>query len=119
MGFNFYHSNQWEYEGERLKWEEHPRDARWTPLHAQLFQMWTRYRRPVVLAETSHIGVGRGPWIAEIGDEVAKTLDAGVPLKACACTPSSTVTIGRIRGIGTTAACGIWSTMAMGPTTGW
>ena len=81
MGFNFYHSNQWEYEGERLKWEEHPRDARWTPLHAQLFQMWTRYRRPVVLAETSHIGVGRGPWIAEIGDEVAKTLDAGVPIE--------------------------------------
>ena len=81
MGFNFYHSNQWEYDGERLKWEKHPRDARWTPLHAQLFQMWTRYRRPVVLAETSHIGVGRGAWIAEIGDEVAKTLDAGVPIE--------------------------------------
>jgi len=81
MGFNFYHSNQWEYEGERLKWEVEPRDSRWTPLHAQLAEMWSRYQRPLVLAETSHVGVGRPAWIAEIGVEVAKAIDAGVPVE--------------------------------------
>ena len=88
MGFNFYHSNQWEHEGERLKWEIEPRDDRWTPLHVQLAEMWMRYQRPVVLAETSHFGAGRGAWISEMGDEVAKTIDAGVPIEGICLYPA-------------------------------
>jgi beta-glucosidase/6-phospho-beta-glucosidase/beta-galactosidase len=80
MGFNFYHSNQWEHDGERLRWEDEPRDPRWLPLHLQLQAMWERYGRPMVLAETSHFGVGRARWILEIGDEIAKAIDLGVPI---------------------------------------
>lgn len=88
MGFNFYHSNQWEHQGERLKWEVEPRDDRWLPLHAQLIDMWRRYKRPVVLAETSHIGVGRGTWMSEIGDEVVKTIEAAVPIEGVCLYPA-------------------------------
>ena len=51
------------------------------PLNQLLAGVYERYRRPLFLAETSHFGVGRGPWIAEIAGEVALALAAGVPLE--------------------------------------
>lgn len=71
VGTNFYYSNQWELGGKgRLVWEQEPRDDRWVPLHKLLQTVWERYRRPLFIAETSHIGVGRGRWIREIAQEV-------------------------------------------------
>lgn len=32
VGANFYYDGQWEQEGERLRWEDAPRDDRWAPL---------------------------------------------------------------------------------------
>jgi len=81
LGANFYHSNQWEIEGTgRLRWEDEPRDDRWRPLHQMLAEVWTRYRRPLYIAETSHFGAGRARWICEIGDEVCKAWKAETPL---------------------------------------
>lgn len=81
LGANFYHSNQWEIEGTgRLRWEDEPRDDRWRPLHQMLAEVWTRYRRPLYIAETSHFGVGRARWIREIGEEVCKSWATEVPL---------------------------------------
>ena len=81
VGANFYHSNQWEIHGTRLRWEEHPRDARWKPLHRMLLEIWNRYRRPLYLAETSHVGVGRADWIKETASEVILARENGVPLE--------------------------------------
>jgi hypothetical protein len=80
LGVNFYHSNQWELGAERLRWEDHPRDGRWIPLHELLRRVWRRYGRPLFIAETSHFGAGRGAWIREVGDEVSRALEHGVPL---------------------------------------
>lgn len=80
IGVNFYHSNQWEYGGERLRWEDEPRDERWVPLHKLLDDMHRRYGRPLFIAETSHVGVGRARWITEVADEVCIALQAGVPV---------------------------------------
>lgn len=81
LGANFYHSNQWEIEGNgRLRWEDEPRDDRWRPLHQMLGELWTRYRRPLYLAETSHFGSGRARWIREIGREVCAAWKAGTPV---------------------------------------
>jgi hypothetical protein len=81
IGANFYHSNQWEIEGEgRLRWEDEPRDDRWKPLHEMLGEIWKRYERPLYIAETSHFGVGRARWIREIGQEVCDAWRAGTPL---------------------------------------
>jgi hypothetical protein len=85
VGVNFYHGNQWEWPGDgghgRLRWEDTPRDERWLPLHQLIERTYQRYRRPILIAETSHFGVGRAPWIAEIADEILLTLAAGVPLE--------------------------------------
>ena len=81
LGANFYHSNQWEIEGDgRLRWEDEPRDDRWRPLHRMLAEIWTRYERPLYIAETSHFGSGRARWIREIGEEVCMALETATPV---------------------------------------
>jgi hypothetical protein len=84
VGVNFYHANQWEHPGDdenaRLRWEDTPRDERWVPLHRLLEEVHARYRRPLILSETSHFGVGRGPWISEIAHEVRMAWELGVPV---------------------------------------
>lgn len=81
IGVNFYHANEWEYPDVRLRWEDNPRDERWVPFHQLLAEAYARYQRPFFVAETSHFGVGRGPWIKEIAAEVAQARRVGVPVE--------------------------------------
>ena len=60
--------------------EDEPRDPRWIPLHRMLGSIWERYKRPFLIAETSHFGVGRARWIREIGAEVYQALQIGIPV---------------------------------------
>lgn len=79
IGINHYHSSQWEYPTHRgLQW--HLRDPRRRPLHGLLRESYERYRRPLLIAETSHVGCGRGDWIGEIADEVCIALGQGLPI---------------------------------------
>lgn len=79
MGANYYHSNQWEScTNARLWW--HLSDQRRIPLHQLLVELYARYQRPLLLAETSHVGSGRGVWIREIAQEVAVAMQKGVDL---------------------------------------
>ncbi|MCE4553138.1 hypothetical protein [Pelomonas cellulosilytica] len=80
LGLNHYHSSQWEVPGEkRLPW--HLRDPRRQPLSTLLAEVWRRYRRPMIVAETGHIGVGRAAWLHEIAGEARRARAAGVPLE--------------------------------------
>ena len=82
IGVNFYHDNQWEHPGgEKIHWHIHPRDPRWVPFHRLLTEAYERYRRPIFIGETSHVGVGRAEWIREMADELCLAVDAGVPLE--------------------------------------
>lgn len=81
LGVNFYHANQWEHPGLRLRWEDSPRDRRWMPLRRLLAEVYDRYNRPLLIAETSHFGAGRARWIAEVTDEVARAREARVPVE--------------------------------------
>ncbi len=81
IGVNYYHANQWEHPDVRLRWEDTPRDPRWLPLSSLLAEVYYRYWRPVVVSETSHFGAGRGRWIMEVADEVARARDAGVEVE--------------------------------------
>ena len=81
MGLNYYHSNQWEHPDLRLRWDDNPRDERWLPLHQLLAEMYNRYRRPAFIGETSHFGVGRGPWLREIYGEVQMAIRKGIPIE--------------------------------------
>jgi hypothetical protein len=87
MGVNFYHSNQWEYPNVRLRWEDTPRDPRWLPLHRILAEVYDRYRRPLFIGETSHVGVGRAEWLREIAAELWSAHDSGVPLEGVCLVP--------------------------------
>ena len=82
LGVNFYHSNQWECpDGARIHWHIEPRDARWVPLNRLLETIYRRYQRPLFVAETSHVGVGRSDWIVEIAEEVRIAKDKGIPVE--------------------------------------
>lgn len=81
LGMNFYHSNQWEIGAGRLEWEKKSRDPRWLPLHRMMERVWIRYQRPLFLAETSHIGTGRGDWILEVAEEIELALRTGIPVE--------------------------------------
>jgi glycosyltransferase involved in cell wall biosynthesis len=79
VGLHYYHSNQWEYGGEALHW--HLRDARRAPLSDLLAEVHARYRRPLALLETSHVGAGRADWIEDITHEVLVAEQRGVPVE--------------------------------------
>ena len=82
MGVNFYHDNQWEVPGgEKIHWHVKPRDNRWAPLSRLLRGAYDRYRRPMIIGETSHVGCGRAEWIRELTDEVLLAINAGLPLE--------------------------------------
>jgi len=81
LGMNFYHSNQWECEGEKLDWSQTPRDSRWKPLSQIMERVWARYHRPLFLAETSHVGSGRADWIREVAEETLLALRRGIPIE--------------------------------------
>jgi UDP-galactopyranose mutase len=80
IGVNYYHSNQWEYlSNDRLHW--HLGDPRRIALSELLKEVYERYRIPLLIGETSHVGQGRGQWIRELADEVYKAQQMGVPVE--------------------------------------
>jgi hypothetical protein len=82
VGVNFYAANQWEVPGGRkLHWDAGSNDPRWRPLNLLLQEVYERYRRPMIIAETSHYGVGRAAWLDEIARECRLALCRGVPLE--------------------------------------
>src|SRR5581483_7353342 len=82
VGLNFYASNEWEMPGGRkLHWDAGSDDPRWLPLHYLLAELAARYSRPMFLAETSHYGIGRAPWLDEVAREVRIALGEGTPLQ--------------------------------------
>jgi len=79
VGVNYYHANQWEFgTGRCLYW--HLRDPRRIPFHELLIEVHARYRRPLLVSETSHVGEGRGLWLRDIGAETLKADHRGVPV---------------------------------------
>lgn len=79
IGVNHYHSGQWEVETEdRLWW--HRGDRRRRRFSELLHQTWQRYERPLVVAETSHVGDGRTAWLDDITSEVAQACRQGLPV---------------------------------------
>jgi beta-glucosidase/6-phospho-beta-glucosidase/beta-galactosidase len=82
LGVNFYHDNQWEHPGgEKIAWHIHPRDPRWVPFHQLFREAYERYRRPIFVAETSHVGSGRAEWLREMAEELSRAIDVGVPVE--------------------------------------
>ena len=87
IGFNHYHNSQWDLaSGCELQW--HEGDSRRRPLAALLRKAHHRYDKPLILAETSHVGSGRARWMAEISREVNRAIDSGVPVQGVCLYPA-------------------------------
>ncbi|TFW20961.1 glycosyltransferase, partial [Duganella callida] len=80
IGANYYHSNQWECcDDQRLWW--HLGDPLRAPLHRLLTELHHRYGRPLLLAETSHVGSGRGAWLRDVASEAVLAVQHGADLR--------------------------------------
>jgi UDP-galactopyranose mutase len=89
VGINYYHDNQWANQGqgaEPLHW--HLGDPLRKPLGELLDSVWQRYRAPVLMAETSHVGEGRGQWLDDVAREVSLCRARGTPLEGICLYPA-------------------------------
>ncbi|MCU6499157.1 NAD(P)-binding protein [Rugamonas sp. A1-17] len=87
VGANYYHSNQWE-SGTNLRLWWHLGEARRMPLYRLLLELGRRYDRPLLLAETSHVGSGRGAWIRQIAEQAALAAQHGADLRGVCVYPA-------------------------------
>ena len=79
LGFNFYYDNQWVRDPhEVIVWKA--QDPRWRPLSQLLMEAYQRYKRPIMLSETSHPKEDRPLWIDTLAEECTKVMKAEIPL---------------------------------------
>ncbi len=80
LGFNYYYNNQWVRTTHQfMKWIDQPLDVRFRPFSSLMTEAYERYRRPVVLSETSHSKEDRPKWMKYIADESAILLQQKIP----------------------------------------
>ncbi len=80
IGSNFYFDNQWYHGAGYIPWNEETPDQDWVPLHHLIEKIYARYRRPIIISETSHYGGNRPAWMRMIIHEVQKVLAQNIPL---------------------------------------
>lgn len=83
IGLNYYPDNQWLSDGSPLT-VTHPA---WRPLHLLLAEVWQRYQRPMLLAETGAEGEARTNWLNIVTEEVQLALDSGVAMEGISLYP--------------------------------
>lgn len=79
LGFNYYYNNQWVFgTNARLCWKN-PLAEGGQPLASLLASAYRRYRRPLLLSETSHPGDDRPQWVQMISNETLDVIRSGIP----------------------------------------
>jgi beta-glucosidase/6-phospho-beta-glucosidase/beta-galactosidase len=81
VGVNVYHYSQVQLEADKKREILGPRDPRRKPLSEMLKAMWDRYRRPLIIGETSGYQDNRAEWLRMTMEESLKALNAGVDLQ--------------------------------------
>lgn len=75
IGVNYYHNNQWIHGGAPID-VDHPLHK---PLHKILVETYSRYGRPMLIAETGCEGDHRSEWLEYVAEEARAAMRAGVP----------------------------------------
>ncbi|KOC87264.1 hypothetical protein [Winslowiella iniecta] len=83
IGLNYYPDNQWNTREETLT----PEHAGYRPLNLLLDEVWQRYQRPLLLAETGAEGEARVSWLRSVMDQVNIALDNGIALEGVSIYP--------------------------------
>jgi hypothetical protein len=76
IGLNYYSYNQWYLGGERVS----PCSSLYRPLHDMLAEVYLRYGRTMLIAETGAEGEDRSGWLDYICREVARAQAVGIPI---------------------------------------
>ena len=76
IGVNYYWNNQWVHDAERTP----PGHFLHRPLHDQLFGLWERYGRPIIITETGAEDTAAVGWLGYIAAEVRQAIRLGVPV---------------------------------------
>ncbi len=77
VGVNYYWNNQWVHHGEPIA----PGHPHYRPFATMLGDVYERYGRPLIVAETSIEGQPRHTWLRSIGAEVRAAQAAGIPVE--------------------------------------
>ncbi|WP_312649487.1 hypothetical protein [Proteiniclasticum sp.] len=81
MGLNYYYPNQWNYEtGRILDWKKPEEEMNYIPLSQLLVENYTRYRKPLMISETSSVKEDRPEWIHMISENVRRVMALGCPI---------------------------------------
>ncbi|WP_119153396.1 b-glycosidase [Caldimonas tepidiphila] len=80
VGTNCYSFGQMEYREQGPHMAMDPHDHRIAPLCEMLSMVWERYRRPMVIAETSGLGEGREDWLRDVMQESLAAVERGIEL---------------------------------------
>ena len=80
VGANCYSFGQMEYRAEGPHAALEPGDPRIRPLCDMLGDIWARYRRPMVIAETSGLARGRPDWLRDVMQESLAAVHRGIDL---------------------------------------
>jgi hypothetical protein len=80
VGANCYSFGQMEYRERGPHHAMAPRDERIRPLCDMLVDVWERYRRPMIIGETSGLGVGRDEWLDDVMCEGLAAVGRGIDL---------------------------------------
>jgi hypothetical protein len=76
LGLNFYPDNQWYLDGSTIPCGHHD----YRPLHEMLQEVFVRYKRPLLIAETGAEGSARPAWLHYVSQEVAAAREVDVPV---------------------------------------
>ena len=80
VGANNYSFGQMEYREHGPHQALPPDDDRVRPLCDLLRLVWERYRRPMIIGETSGMGLGRAAWLKDVMEESLAAVDEGMDL---------------------------------------
>ena len=80
VGANNYSFGQMEYREHGPHAALAPDDDRIVPLCEMLDSVWQRYRRPMIIGETSGMGAGRADWLCDVMEESLAAVARGMDL---------------------------------------
>ncbi|GAB2508642.1 glycoside hydrolase family 1 protein [Lysobacter humi (ex Lee et al. 2017)] len=80
IGANAYSFGQMEYREQGPHMALEPQDERIRPLCDLLERVWTRYRRPMLVSETSGLREGRPAWLKDVMEESMAAVNRGITL---------------------------------------
>ncbi len=80
VGANNYSFGQMEYREKGPHQALPPNDDRIKPLCDLMHLVWDRYRRPMIIGETSGLEGGRAAWLKDVMEESLAAVDSGIDL---------------------------------------